>query len=200
MSFGLFSLMMGITPLFFYGINIYKNFYLALGHIQWYSLNWNASLYGFFSRLLGETSQRTASILHIPTVGRLLYHSVSILYVCIMLYFFKKKNPLSLAFSFTLSSMLLLSPLGWNYYFPLLITAMMITVQEAERHPYYPIIMCLLFLSIMISGYPLTLNRDAHISTHDLLFQSNLFFLALILFTMANSIPLFFSPQKKSLA
>ena len=195
-SFGLFSVIIGIVPLFFYDINIYKNFYIVLHHIEWYGMNWNSSLYGFFARLFGDRNQHASSIWHMPILGKQLYNIISIMYVCIIFYFAKKNNHLNQLFAFTLSSMLLLSPLGWNYYFPLLITAMMITIKHAKMHRYYISIMCLLFLSIMISGYPLALNRNPHISTQDILLKSNLFFFALILFTTANSLPLLFSPQQ----
>lgn len=118
------SFVMLLTPVIIYGKAIYSRYlWLMLHYVHvMYSNNWNGSLYGFIFRLLVDPKPVQPEIIEIALVK---YFSFAC--VCIGLIWFVKKIKLMRQFpirhqdfALTLAMMLLLSPLGWIYYFPLL--------------------------------------------------------------------------------
>ncbi len=186
----IFSILIALTPLIFYGASIYNGYWHTLNNVQWYGVNWNASWYGFFSRILGETSHRFHSVLFFPKLGRFMYQLTFLTYVVFIYYFSKKNINSSLTFAFTLSTMLLISPLGWTYYFPLLITAFIINFISVGSNRYYVLLTCLLLLSLFLSALPFPLYRDTKITPALLVTQGNIFFISLLLFNTVNFLQL----------
>lgn len=196
-SFLLFSLFIALIPLCIYGASIYQGYFEALNHVQWFGVNWNASWYGFFARILGEESHRFHSALFLPKLSKELYYCFFFMYIAFIYYFSRTKKNAPLTFAFTLSSMLLISPLGWSYYFPILITSLLINVKAAESNRHYVPLICILLFSLFLSALPYALYRDTKTTSIILVSQGNLFFIALLLFNMVNFIQLLL-PHKEN--
>lgn len=118
-----FCLLLSLFPWLESGSLIYKQYFSLIASVSWYGDNWNASIYGFISRLF-KNNLPTTNYLSIPIIygGTFL---LALGWYCKKL-FQNLARPNSTyythqAFCLTLVMMLLLSPLGWLYYFNLLI-------------------------------------------------------------------------------
>ncbi|MCL5272578.1 MAG: DUF2029 domain-containing protein [Gammaproteobacteria bacterium] len=112
-------------PLVLYGPQLYQQYYTLMSTISWYADSWNASIYGFLFRLF------TFSY-NVPHDVRI---TISLIYLFVftialgLYYHFLRaattdstnRSVNHYRFCLTLVFMLLLSPLGWIYYFSLLI-------------------------------------------------------------------------------
>lgn len=114
-----------LIPILVYGVAIYKQYYSMISRVLWYGDGWNASIYGFIYRLFhcygtGE---------HLLRIDLLYVSCFSIL----IIWYLRALGPNSQApvnhqpFCLTLAMMLFLSPLGWVYYFPLLVLPLILT-------------------------------------------------------------------------
>ncbi|KTC87259.1 MULTISPECIES: glycosyltransferase family 87 protein [Legionella] len=110
-SFLVFSLM----PFVSYGTDIYLAYFAVMKRVFWYGDNWNASIYGYIFRLFGYHDK------HYLELGYL------VLFFSFLGGYFYNLQPNQTTevnhqpFSLTLTMMLLISPFGWLYYFPILI-------------------------------------------------------------------------------
>jgi hypothetical protein len=102
----------------------------ALGSVDWFTQPWNASLLGFLGRVtsVGQTSSwpyltLAGALAWGTAVGLLLY---GLWRVCDPADRTVTRRRLDGAFGFTLVAMLLISPLGWLYYLPLLAVPLVI--------------------------------------------------------------------------
>lgn len=105
-------------PAYTHGMEIYQYYWQRIQTLNWYGNSWNASFYGFLFRLFNPHTLR-----EIQPIQQI-YWSVFIL--CLFFYGYllkplKKASNHHATFGFTLIMMLFLSPLGWMYYFSLLI-------------------------------------------------------------------------------
>ncbi|HBI21294.1 MAG TPA: hypothetical protein DDY37_01680 [Legionella sp.] len=125
-------LVLSIMPGLVYGVKIYSHYFRMLSHLAWYGDNWNASINGFVFRVLTNIHSTPADFFRV----KCLY---TVLFIVSMVWFLKKlysstappdKN--HQAFCLTLVMMLLMSPFGWMYYFPLLILPLCLTWSEAS--------------------------------------------------------------------
>ncbi len=112
-------LLLSFIPWLVFGSTIYKQYFSMLTCVLWYGDSWNASLYGFLFRLFIDVHDKTQSLIAIKTVYIFLFFSL-------LFWYLKKSTGKSTAlnhqpFCLTLIMMLLMSPFGWLYYFPLLI-------------------------------------------------------------------------------
>jgi hypothetical protein len=193
----IFTLLLAMIPMCIYGDSIYQGYWKILTHIKWYGINWNASWLGLCSRIFGEPSHLFHTVIDRPLLGQIIYDSIFLFYVACVYYFSKKNTDSSLTFAFTLSTMLLISPLGWSYYFPMLISALLINIISAEYHRYYISLTCLLLLSLFLSALPFPLYENNQIPVIELVSHGNIFFIALLLFNTANLLLLILSPGKQ---
>jgi len=118
-------LVIGMTTALWLGGNAYIDFSQAVQSITWSASNWNASLFGWLSRILGGSENRP--LINAPQIGIALYGALSIAIAAILFSTnFRKGRADPLAdesahhLTSTLPCMLFLAPLGWVYYFPLL--------------------------------------------------------------------------------
>lgn len=115
-----------LFPLFLYGTVIYKQYFAMMPNVFWYGDSWNASIYGFLFRLFFDND----------TLAYLIPIEVSyiILFCFLLLFYLKKLGPIQTnpinhqPFCLTLVMMLLLSPFGWVYYFPILLFPLLLTL------------------------------------------------------------------------
>lgn len=188
LSFTLFTLLFATLPVMIYGLpTTYGAYWTALTKVFWCGVNWNASFYGFLCRTLGDPSHHFQTALFFPVFTKWSYYLIFCFYTCLV-YFFsqKKRNQSALAFAFTLSAMLLLSPLGWNYYFPLLITALLINLKALAACLHQKLLIILLALALFISSFPFSLHQNPDVSLSALLLQGNSLFFALLMFNLVS--------------
>ncbi len=167
----------------------YSHYYQALSTIKWFSSSWNVSLYGFLVRLFGGLAEGNHAVLSAPRyvlTSIFSLGSISILMLLgLSLRIQTSIEPIStdLKFSAILIAMLLLSPLGWLYYFPLLLIPGM-SLCNAVKHGYRPVLISSSLLVILfISSIPLVMFRPINITAehaHAIFFGSSLFSAALL--------------------
>ncbi len=154
-----------LIPWLAYGGQIYTNYLSMLSHLAWYGDNWNASINGFLFRILTTAHSTQAHLL-----------LVKFLYIGFFLgslFWYLKKISSStfspenkhLTFSLTLVMMLLMSPYGWMYYFPLLILPLCLTWSEAsapitDKKWVFAWTTCLFFIN-----FPIDYVRVKHMDT-----------------------------------
>jgi hypothetical protein len=115
----------GLLGLIALGPDAYRHYLQALDSVTWQSSNWNASAYGFFSRIFGGSENRP--LINAPAFGKALYYLLAATLTILLAWLLRRHQHIlpgvrdDLGFSFTLVAALLISPLGWMYYFPLLL-------------------------------------------------------------------------------
>lgn len=115
---------LALVPLPWVGPAAYLEYVELLPSVDWFSSNWNASFASFFTRVLGGAENEP--FLNMPAVANGLVIACSAVAVGALAWL---TRPASRAggidafdhgFGLTMVVMLLVSPLGWMYYFPLL--------------------------------------------------------------------------------
>ncbi len=154
-----------IIPLFFYGPQIYLHYYTLMNNISWYADSWNASIYGFLFRLF------TFSY-HVPyelrMTIRLIYVPVFAITLALYYHFLRTGTNNHATnhyrFSLTLVFMLLLSPLGWIYYFSLLILPLALSwSKEVQKNNAPSLALGLWLLCLFLLNFPFDYVRIGHI-------------------------------------
>ena len=112
------------------GWSAYRDYFAVLHTVTWHSASWNASLAGFFSRLLGGS--QNVPWVDVPELA----HAVTVLSSLVVLAVFVLSvrrirsrvvtERVDALMALCLSAMLLVSPLGWLYYFPFLLPCTLI--------------------------------------------------------------------------
>lgn len=122
------------------GSSAYIDYQSALSDTTWYASNWNASIKGLFSKWLGGAN--TPGFFELPEIGSALTIVVSLLVIVVMLQLIQRLNRPSpenvmvrsdMLCALTLVSMLLLSPLGWMYYLPVLAIAVLVVLKYSVK-------------------------------------------------------------------
>ena len=128
-----------LLGLIFLGPDTYWQYKATLQSLtSYYSSNWNASAYGFVTRIFGGSS--SLPLIDFPLLGQTLYFLLSLLLLALLLWCARIKqghDPLmrfDLGFSYTIVAALLISPLGWMYYFPLLLIPFLTLFQLANSY------------------------------------------------------------------
>ncbi|ARU30859.1 hypothetical protein CAP31_03650 [Sulfuriferula sp. AH1] len=128
----------GLLGLAALGLDSYQNYIQALGSVTWQSSNWNASAYGFFGRIFGGSEN--IPLIDAPLLGKTLYYLLAATLVILLAWLLRRTQQLApdvradLGFSFTLVAALLISPLGWMYYFPLLLLPFFVLFRLAHTY------------------------------------------------------------------
>lgn len=102
------------------GPGVVSGYREALSGITWTGARWNASLQGFFTRLFGGSEG--TPLWNAPWAGRILAALLAVAGALLVLWSSRRASEgWEWSFFLVLPLMLLLSPLGWLYYFPLLL-------------------------------------------------------------------------------
>lgn len=108
------------------GFSAYAAYAAILNDVSWLATSWNGSYAGFFTRLFGGPVDKTW--LDAPMLARGLTTACSVATVGVLaavVFMLSKSSDQKLygdtLVALTIPGMLLLSPLGWSYYFPLLV-------------------------------------------------------------------------------
>ncbi len=114
-----------LAALLAFGSDAYWQYRAVLGGADWYAASWNASYAGFFSRLLGGS--RNVPLFDSPLLAQTLIVAATAATIILLAWLALGKGRATAAAQFdvgfagTIVAMLLISPLGWMYYFPLLL-------------------------------------------------------------------------------
>lgn len=123
-----FLLLNGLS-LALFGKETFVQYVSILHHISWYASNWNASLYGLFIKFFPENRLLRST----------LYELCSIFLVCYQVKLCYKEwtstEKFDFAFSYTLIISILISPLGWVYYLPVMILPIMLMIEKFSSIP-----------------------------------------------------------------
>jgi hypothetical protein len=121
------------------GLPSYQRFLSLLHDMPWYAGSYNASFTGFFTRIFGGSGNHP--LVSLPWLAWSLAGIFSALYTVVLVMLAwplpRKlgKDQFDLAFSFALTAMLLISPYGWAYYFPLLFIPLTVSWRVAQELP-----------------------------------------------------------------
>lgn len=174
-SFLLFSLIPWVT----YGIEIYSQYITLMERVFWYGDNWNASIYGYIFRLFGYHNKPYLELFFVVLLLVLLFWYFRNLRL------YKTTTINHQPFGMTLAMMLLISPFGWLYYFPLLVFPFALTwataLQETTSTNTTMLLWLFsLFLIDLPQGYVITQNMQNFAVR---LIPSSFYFYGLVLLT-----------------
>ncbi len=143
-----------LLPYFIHDRTIYSQYCSMMSQVFWYGDNWNASLFGYVYRLFFNA--KSPQDLH--TLQQIIY--LLLFFICLFLYL-KNQGETSLKpinhqpFCLTLTMMLLMSPFGWLYYFPLLFFPLLLIACTAYEELNFSIKSMLIFLiALFLIGLP----------------------------------------------
>ncbi len=194
-----------------FGSAAYINYWHVIHSIDWYSASWNASLLGLVTRLLG---QNNASVIVHWSLQEILSYAVLAI-TCFYLYLrdisliqsqqheHDSASQFDIGFCLTLVTMLLLSPLGWLYYFPLLLLVFLLCFSFMYSYQLSSYWIASMFLAFILTNWPVGLAH--HIASGWLqLFSSNALACYGLLLLFSNLIivrkKLLIEPQAKVIA
>ena len=184
----------------FFGTDTYYTYYQACHQIAWAASSWNVSIYGFLLRLIGGAEANTP-LMPIPGLFNFAYPFLCALLLLALILFLRplhciadSQKKTDIDFSIILVAMLLLSPLGWMYYFVFLSIPFLI-LWDFSKKGIYPIGLPLLLATfLLICNIPITLIPTNEIKAHNVLsvfLSASLYFLVLLGF-----MSLFFAIRK----
>ena len=169
-----------------FGMETYIEFIQNLSTITWYGASWNASFLGFFTRIFGGSEGEP--LINLPELAYGLNYASTVILLLILAWAVKtqknknKKMYDDLLFSLCIVFMLLLSPLGWMYYFVLLIIPAIILWQINDPS-YKTHFRVLIIITWILSTLPLALTSSSEIKTIDMFVWGGAYFYALLLFS-----------------
>lgn len=127
-----------ILSIVIFTLPTFKNFFSLLQNMPWYGGSWNASFMGFFTRIFGGSMN--IPLFNLPWLARTLSFLLSIALIGWMIWLARphsdrlESDRFDLVFSLALVQMLLISPYGWLYYFPILILPMIVAWRVSEKY------------------------------------------------------------------
>ena len=179
-------LIINILAFVTFGIETYIEFINNLSAITWYSASWNASILGFYTRILGGSEGKP--LINLPELAYGLNYASTIILLLILAWAVKTQRNKNikmyddLVFSLGIVFMLLLSPLGWMYYFVLLIIPVIILWQVKDTR-YITYFRVLIIIAWILSSIPHVLTPSPEIKTIDMFVWGGSYFYALLLFS-----------------
>jgi alpha-1,2-mannosyltransferase len=142
-----------ILTFIMFGIKSYIGYLNTLVNIVWYAESWSVSFKSFMMRLMSPT-ENNYTLLNFPHLAQGLATLLSVGLLMWLVDVWIKLNKKShdrvsfdLGFSLTLVSMLLISPLGWTYYFNLFIIPYLLLVHESDDNRVHLACCFLLFIN-----------------------------------------------------
>lgn len=182
-SFVLTGLVFALLPLFIYGLEPYFGYLKALSEVYWYPINWNASYLAILSRIFGDAANHFQSLWHMPMLTHGIYYFIFAIYT-VFIYFFcrKLKHDALSSFALFIPCMLLLSPLGWYYYFPLLTLSLVHyfkKIQESAAYLYY---LFFLLALLLVLNFPVGVQTKSATTVGFQLGYGSYYFYCLFMF------------------
>jgi hypothetical protein len=147
-----------ILSLIIFKMPTYENFFYLLQNMPWYAGSWNASFLGFFTRIFGGSMN--IPLLNLPWLARALSLLLSLALLVWMISWIRRGScgsggdHFDLVFSLALVEMLLISPYGWLYYFPILILPMIVAWRFVKNNNFNSVSKFLIILIWVLTTIP----------------------------------------------
>jgi len=147
-----------ILSLVIFTLPTFEKFFSLLQNMPWYGGSWNASFMGFFTRIFGGSMN--IPLINLPWLARGLSLLLSFALIGGMMWLAGphshrlEDDRFDLVFSLALVEMLLISPYGWLYYFPLLIFPMIVAWRVTEKYHLGNIYKIIIVLSWVLTTIP----------------------------------------------
>ena len=147
-----------ILSIVIFTLPTFEKFLALLQNMPWYGGSWNASFLGFFTRIFGGSMN--IPLINLPWLARGLSCLLSLALIGGMMWLARpyshglENDRFDLVFSLALVEMLLISPYGWLYYFPLLIFPMIVAWKVAGNYPYGKVYKIIIVLSWALTTIP----------------------------------------------
>lgn len=147
-------------PLLFLKPIVYWHYWQTIHHVNWYAGNWNASVLGFLQRWT-----LPAPDFHVSGMLYGIYCIVSLVLIGLLIYetkrmkAFSAKESFPYLFSLFSIAMLLISPLGWIYYFTILIVPLFVLFRMLRMTTITNRLLLLLSSSLLLLNYPAAFQR-----------------------------------------
>lgn len=125
------TIIISMLPALIFGAPLYLQYLKLMQSIYWYDASWNASFLGFLSKSAGFFPELKEA----PALIKKIWFLFSI--IAIVWYGTSQslKNKESVSFAICLVLMIALSPLGWVYYFSILMPALLLSYQLSLNKP-----------------------------------------------------------------
>ena len=169
------------------GPNSFVEYLDVLDGITWHAASWNASFAGFFYRLFGASNN--TPLIQAATIAKFLtlFASLCVLVVVARMSFkgISGLQPLATDWQFaaTIPAMLLLSPLGWMYYFPILLISFLILWSATDAYENPRPVRLMAVLPVIMTLFPTALISSGSTNTPKAwLWDAAIYFYALIIF------------------
>jgi hypothetical protein len=150
---------LNLIGLFIFGLSTYKKHFLNLETVpQFMNASWNASLMAFFTRIFGGAEN--IPLIMMPGLAYALASTFSMLIILGIIWSawsHSKERSLThydIGFSLSTVGMLLISPVGWMYYFPILILPAFVIWNASGSLKYKNIYRCSVVTFWLISSIP----------------------------------------------
>lgn len=175
-----------LLALLFIGIGPHLTYLGILRKVTWYASSWNASLIGVLTRLFGGSEN--IPLIEIPRLAFILGYlaipaGIAGLYWSLSAIRDQPLLQMKLGFAAMPAMMLLLSPLGWIYYFPCLLLSLVIMFETALQLGRTTQIGLLAAVAWLLSTIPHFLIPSEEMSDPVLIFTYPMaYFLSLALF------------------
>jgi hypothetical protein len=147
------------------GLESYAHYRQALAEVTWQSYTGNGSAFGFFSRIFGGSY--SVALIDMPALGKALSYLLSIILLALLVWLLRPSQRIAatvradLGFSFTLVAALLISPLGWMYYFPLLLIPFFVLFRLAYSYELPRKFKLGLLFVLLVSSFPQLISTVA---------------------------------------
>lgn len=157
-----------LTGLLVFGLQNHLDWITNIQTMNWGVQTWNASLFGFSARQFGGTVMDSHfnwpwARFAVRSLG-LIGAATALIWLSRQQVLLGERRTLNLGLALCLPLMLLLTPLGWIYYFPLLLLGGAIVWQESAAFAALKSARHILILTFMLSGIPQLMSGvDAHI-------------------------------------
>lgn len=121
------------------GPGIFAGYLKVLRQVDWHGMNMNASIFGFLARLSAGADGQP--FVNAGDRVELLGYGISVLLLCSLfplkrrLAVWPARQAIDLGYAYCLVLMLLISPLGWIYYFPLLLPCTLVILCSEAGTP-----------------------------------------------------------------
>lgn len=150
-------LLCNLISIALFGLKAYSEYIDILHHIKWYSATWNASILGMATRLFGY-HEYNISLWALPWLTPII-HKVGSAILLLGLWFIAKpeRQNFDIGFGYTLVAMLLISPLGWLYYFPLLFIVFICLVKDYQKQEAPAAMWIAAYAALFLSNIPIAL-------------------------------------------
>jgi Glycosyltransferase family 87 len=118
------------------GFDAHIRYLRLLSDVDWYAATWNASILGFASRIFGGAGNE--ALIDVPMAATSIHMVAAVLGLSVLVWLARRHRiapdgaRFDLAFAAVLPLMLLLSPLGWLYYFPYLLIPLAVVVLHSN--------------------------------------------------------------------